>query len=577
MNQKFLNKLIKISCLTLVVVLVLIITNVSTEKENCFFEKIESSEKIVYEVDGITAMSTEKEVVKKLKEFNNVNVVVNLDYEPFYLDKHTDDNSTLEENILLKQEKRALGKKYHTEKNEKYAKALNVKNCKNEYLSMYLPCIEYTYDREYFSSNQERILSKFCLTKDIDKVYVRGISEYKACLTEALEDSDAYDLVYDRDYTGDGIRVGVLDGGIVIEDHDSMDGVNLTIRDEFFFFESDSVHATMMASIIANQTEGIAPDCEIYSVEASGTLAGEFDWLVNQEVDIINMSIGDVNTNSTYDCDSAYADKLAYSYDIMMVAAAGNVEGSVRNVSNPAIGYNVLAVGSYAGSGDISTFTCTFEADDRPEKPNMIIRGSNIELSDFDSVYEGTSFSCAIASGFCAYLFEKYPSLMNNHVKAMAIMMGGCRQLDEYTEETTNGMNAASGAGLFDLPRAFYAASTLYAYYNSSTTNYTEDTVIVGFTRQFNIGDDITVAAFWNARNYNGDEDETTFTNYNIEFRSPMGELLGYMQSTNSNYDVITVKDAPMNGAYSLLIRQTGTKAANYNECIAVGFSKDVN
>ena len=56
-----------------------------------------------------------------------------------------------------------------------------------------------------------------------------------------------------------------------------------------------------------------------------------------------------------------------------------------------------------------------------------------------------------------------------------------------------------------------------------------------------------------------------------------MGELLGYMQSTNSNYDVITVKDAPMNGAYSLLIRQTGTKAANYNECIAVGFSKDVN
>ena len=97
-----------------------------------------------------------------------------------------------------------------------------------------------------------------------------------------------------------------------------------------------------MAGIIAGNNS-IAPKCKILSVELFGNPVSEIDWLLNRNVNVINMSYGEGNPSGNYNSSSAYMDYIVSTYKVTIVAASGN---EPQNVTNPGLGYNVITVGA---------------------------------------------------------------------------------------------------------------------------------------------------------------------------------------------------------------------------------------
>lgn len=102
-----------------------------------------------------------------------------------------------------------------------------------------------------------------------------------------------------------------------------------------------------MATYIAGKN-GIAPNAKILSISLNGTPVNEIDWMVDNDVDIINMSYCEANPTGVYSSESAYVDYIAYTEKVVMIAAAGNGSENGGNgyIGNPALALNAITVGS---------------------------------------------------------------------------------------------------------------------------------------------------------------------------------------------------------------------------------------
>ena len=156
--------------------------------------------------------------------------------------------------------------------------------------------------------------------------------------------------------TGAGVKVGVLDTGID-KNHPDLYGnikggtnyVGKGRRVNPGAWDDDNGHGTHVAGIIAAENNdigvvGVAPEASLYGVKVldrngsgwlSDLIAG-LEWCVNNEMDIVNMSLGtNSDIQSFHDaCDEA----SAY---LLLVAAAGNDGGAV---DYPAAYESVIAV-----------------------------------------------------------------------------------------------------------------------------------------------------------------------------------------------------------------------------------------
>ena len=74
---------------------------------------------------------------------------------------------------------------------------------------------------------------------------------------------------------------------------------NLTIRRIWNYVEHEDEHTTTMASIIGG-SYGIASGAEMYAVELYLSPTQEIDWLLDNDVDVVNCSYGYTNSRGTY-------------------------------------------------------------------------------------------------------------------------------------------------------------------------------------------------------------------------------------------------------------------------------------
>ena len=544
-------------------------------KEDTNTEKEIDLSKISYQINGLSSYSSENEIVTKLNDYEEISVLTNFDYDPFVYDVHTEMNSTLEENKAIKHEKRLKAKEYYSKLNSQYLKQVDTSGYKGVYVSNYLPCVEFIYDREYFIDNKDEILLNFSLFDDINKVYVLGGEKDNEYLTEVLEDSTAVSYLRSGLYPGTGVKVGILDGGIVDVDHIALQNMNIVVRDRFFVFETESEHSTMMAAVIASPVDGFCDEASIYSVEASGSFSDEFDWLIENEVDVINISCGDVNDEGIYKANSAYADYVVDNYDICIVAAAGNKTGQVYNVANPGMGYNVLTVGSYDGNGQITDYSCFIEDEIHTEKPNLVVRGTNITLNGFPSAYTGTSLACAAMSGFCTYLINRFPNVLNDIEILLTGVMAGCGPLFlDCGSIETNGMSDTAGCGLFNLPRAIEALTNYRSYVWYRTTPYTQETLVKQFVIRMEERETVTLVLYWNAY-ATGDEDETQHALFRIKITSPLNEVMADLEADNANYYYVRMDGLYAEGDYYVDVTLIGGAAhPNNAERVTVCYSR---
>ena len=138
-------------------------------------------------------------------------------------------------------------------------------------------------------------------------------------------------------FTGDGIRIGVIDTGINLEHPDffNSDQISRFLKG-YDFVDNDSIpqdtngHGTQVTGIIAadGQLIGIAPKVEIFSYRVSSDgesvpsdlIIKAINRAVEDRVDIINISLGVNMTHAKID----NAVNNAIDHGIVVVAAAGN-------------------------------------------------------------------------------------------------------------------------------------------------------------------------------------------------------------------------------------------------------------
>ena len=214
--------------------------------------------------------------------------------------------------------------------------------------------------------------------------------------------------------TGDGIDVGVVDGGWDTN-HPDLTGQVVAAAD----FTGDGIedtlgHGTHVAGIIgaarnSSGNAGIAYDCNLHISRATDNngngsqteISNAIQWCIDQNVDVMNISLGNVAMANPTMVEKIYS---ALSAGIVVVVAAGN-DGDKRRINQEYPGFfgGVITVGSHDSDGETSGFSSPGGGIDFLGPGQSIL--STAPGGGF-GISTGTSMAAPWVSGIVALLME---------------------------------------------------------------------------------------------------------------------------------------------------------------------------
>lgn len=228
---------------------------------------------------------------------------------------------------------------------------------------------------------------------------------------------------WESGYTGKGVKVAVLDSGIATNHKD------LTVHGGASFvpytnsYNDDQGHGTHVAGIIAAKDNsmgvvGVAPDAKLYAVKVidyenifwTSNLIKGIDWSINNDMDIINMSLSTWDYVDNYGLSQII--KLAHEKGILIVSTTGNTGMDDRNdtVNYPGKYPEVIAVASIDGYDRRAEYSSFGQGTDIAA-PGDYIYSTYLDNS-FD-VMSGTSMAAPHVAGVLALMKEKFPHYTN--------------------------------------------------------------------------------------------------------------------------------------------------------------------
>lgn len=244
------------------------------------------------------------------------------------------------------------------------------------------------------------------------------------------------------------IRVGIIDTGINYNHPDLKNNVKegICTLDGGSSYLDDAGHGTHVAGIIGacnpQGMVGVNPYVDFYIVKAfnksgGGSLADiieGFDWLIQKNVSIINMSFSTKESNQSF----VRAIQALYARGIVLIAAAGNDGGPVNY---PARFSQVIAVSAIDKQGKLGYFSS------RGPEIDFCAPGVDIESAWLNAGYEvksGTSFAAPHIAGAAAALMNYSGPLTLAQVIAI---------LQEKAVFLQNLSAGEQGYGLIELPK----------------------------------------------------------------------------------------------------------------------------
>jgi len=272
-------------------------------------------------------------------------------------------------------------------------------------------------------------------------------------------------LVWERGFTGKGVKVAVVDTGIDPQ-HPDFAGRILA----FTSFvggngEDDHGHGTHVAGIIAGSGEasggkyrGVAPEALILSAKVlkadgsgmmSDVMAG-IEWAVEQGAKIINLSLGSPGPCDGTDALSVMCD-AAVKAGVVVCAAAGNDGPHPGTVGSPGCAREVITVGASNDNDQVAPFSSRGPTADGRTKPDILFPGVGIvscrasgtsmgnPLDNFYTSASGTSMATPHASGVAALLLQAYPDLTPAQIKAKMMNSALNLNLDPNTQGAGRG------------------------------------------------------------------------------------------------------------------------------------------
>ena len=262
------------------------------------------------------------------------------------------------------------------------------------------------------------------------------------------------DYLHDEGYTGEGMRIAVLDAGFPGVDTESGfayirdDGRILGTYDfveRSETFNNNSSHGTRVLSTIGGfidgQYAGTAIDASFYLFKTedadSETPVEEAYWVEAVErsdslgVHVINTSLGyqdydnpayshtyeDLDGQTTF---SARGANIGFEKGLIMVTSAGNDGNSgFPWVGTPGDSPGMLTIGAVDAAGDYASFSSIGPTVDGRVKPDVMAQGRDaVVINQDNEIVEnnGTSFSSPITAGLVACLWQARPERTNSYV-----------------------------------------------------------------------------------------------------------------------------------------------------------------
>lgn len=498
-------------------------------------------------------------------------------YEP--LDKSIIKDSNVDDIIKLNRE---LGKEYHQSKNEEAALKLGLDKEKDFYSSTYTPFITFQLD----ITDEKGVISQiedYAKHEEVRTIYVDVVdtSSINSDMSTMFSDIGlgTYSSYIDYNgYDGTDIVIGILEyggdcvfgsGGLVEEDHANFTGVDLEVRNEWYCNEKESDHATLVASIAAGNT-GIAREAKLLSVQTDALgYASEFDWMLDRDVNVVNMSLSDAGLNGYYSGNAAYLDFVVRNYWVSIVKSAGNNGG---NITTPGTGYNVITVGSLSSSSTLSSFS-SWEENFTISKPNLVAPGSSISAGTAGPS-SGTSFAAPHVTGTIALMMDRSSTLKAHPELVMAILQATAdisSLSSTYNDYDSSGLEEKVGAGMLRVDRA--VDSVYRRSYTTLTNNDKYKTNIREIRIYLSSGDDFQASLVW-LKNmlYTGNGLlALSSTDLDLRLYNPSGNLVDSSSSSSYNTEYIRYT-ASVSGYYTLKVYQWGNYATIGSEYIGVAY-----
>lgn len=348
----------------------------------------------------------------------------------------------------------------------------------NYCVSFYSPCIEIVFDDADEYINCEKDLLD---TLQSNQNLISSASNciiYKQPIEEASFNNSAYSTTYSLDtafddigvsnsqFTGQGIKVGVIESGI------PQSTVNLKEGHYTFLHTNVTKHAWVVSSIIGGTT-GIAKDVCFYFASSSGFVNNSNILIDTYGVNIINMSFGFLDYGD-YTNKDACLDTIVSNTGCTIVKSAGNRSNEDSDpyyITSPGCSMNAITVGATDYNQNLSAFSSWLVSETFLLKPDVVAPGGILwdipNIPNGNEGHSGTSCSAPMVVGTIALLMEEFPELKVNPALVKSVVHLGAKKLPTQTSY----FDEYSGFGLINYQKMRNCLlSVNYSNFTISTT-----------------------------------------------------------------------------------------------------------
>jgi len=428
---------------------------------------------------------------------------------------------------------------------------------------------------------------------------------------DSVHETIRVEPVWNNGYTGQGVRLGMMDGGIVDPNatHPAFWGKTLIYRPT----DPSDPHAAQVAGVLfsddyrAPYWRGVAyGSTELVTVGGPFFAHSAVDVLVDNDAYVINISLA-TNASREMQWEDRVLDHVVRYRDPTIVVGSGNCTDPAQpqHVTSPAKGYNVITVGAFDDHDDgdwsndaMHNSSCYTDpyidvGDPQPyqthRKPDVVAVGVDVvtvsdAVGDAYAVFTGTSIAAPQVTGLAALLVQRYWWLRVNPETVKAIIMAGATHEIDREPEVLSDKDGAGGIVISDTMAIFerggWAHHIIYDINNpadptnpfdgpgSSYDFRGSDTAIwdVGSTNA-HAGERIRAVLCWDS-NPTGDlhsvGSDALSTDLDLRAVAPNGTVVDWSMSFRNSCEIVDFI-APQTGEYRMRVTLYSTSGESLN------------
>ncbi len=252
-----------------------------------------------------------------------------------------------------------------------------------------------------------------------------GLSSHRASYLQAPVS------VGGRALTGEGVRIGIWDGGNIGNHIDFTNRVTQVQNTSYSDHATHCLGTAAGAGIRNPRGKGMSPQSLLFSWYFGGSVIVEAeDGITNHQINLSTNSYGSSSATSPYNTSARDLDVLVRNNPTFShVHSAGNSGsnyGTITASGNAKSAKNNIVVGALDNLDVIASFSSRGPTSDGRLKPEVSAVGVNVFSTlnnhTYNGTYSGTSMATPGVAGTIALLYERYKQLNNNELPSSAVI-----------------------------------------------------------------------------------------------------------------------------------------------------------